>query len=226
MSVERGVDPRGYALMPFGGAGPLHACDVADELGITRILCPRSSGVLCALGLAAAPTRRDAAGSHAGANVGELRQRVVDELGHPPDRERFTYELRYAGQSFELATDAPADADPPTLRAGFEEAHQQRYGYTEPDLDVELVTVRVSAFGPAPPVSLRAAATRPVDRRSHQVRFDGDPVDADLLVGELPAGTRVVGPTICALPDATLLVAPGWAGHVSGDGTIDLRRTP
>ncbi|HEY5196334.1 MAG TPA: hydantoinase/oxoprolinase family protein [Solirubrobacteraceae bacterium] len=224
MSVERGVDPRGYALMAFGGAGPLHACQVAGELGITRILCPRSSGVLCALGLAAAPARRDAAGSHAGANVSELRRRVRDELGRPPDRERFTYELRYVGQSFELATDAPPDADPATLRAGFEEAHQRRYGYTEPDLEVELVTVRVSAFGPAPDVVLRAA-TGTLERRVTDVWFDGERLDAELLVGELPAGTPIDGPAICALPETTLLVAPGWSGRVSADGTIDLRRT-
>ncbi|HWH12342.1 MAG TPA: hydantoinase/oxoprolinase family protein [Solirubrobacteraceae bacterium] len=225
MSVERGVDPRGYALMPFGGAGPLHACAVADELGIRRILCPRSSGVLCALGLAAAPARRDAAGSHGGANVAALRRRVRDELGGEPDRERFTYEQRYVGQSFELATDAPPDADAETLRAGFEEAHQRRYGYTEPGLDVELVTVRVSAFGPAPAAVLRAA-TGTLDRRTCEVRFDGDPVDTELLVSEPPAGAAIDGPAICAMPETTLLVAPGWSGRVRGDGTIDLRRAP
>ena len=225
MSVERGVDPRVYALMPFGGAGPLHACAIAEELGIRRILCPRSSGVLCALGLAAAPARRDAAGSHAGAQVTALRGRVRDELGAPPDHERFTYELRYVGQSFELAIDAPADADRRTLRAGFEEAHQRRYGYTEPDLEVELVTVRVSAFGPAPDVVLRAATSR-LERGTCEVRFDGRPIDADLLVGEPAARTRVDGPAICALPEATLLVAPGWAGLVLDDGTIDLTREP
>ena len=226
MSVERGVDPRGYALMAFGGAGPLQACAIAGELGIRRILCPRSSGVLCALGLAAAPARRDASGSHAGADVGQLRRRVLDELGCPPARERFTYELRYVGQSFELPTEAPADADADALREAFEEIHQRRYGYTEPDLEVELVTVRVSAFGPAPSIALQAA-TGTVDRRTRDVWFDGGdrPLQAELLVGEPPAGTPIDGPAICALPQATLLVAPGWAGRVRDDGTIDLRRT-
>jgi N-methylhydantoinase A len=230
MSVERGVDPRGYALMPFGGAGPLHACQIADELGIPRILCPRSSGVLCALGLAAAPARRDASGSHAGADVAALRRRVTAELGHPPERERFTYELRYAGQSFELAIDAPADADAATLRAGFEDAHDRRYGYTEPELDIELVTVRVSAFGPAPPLVLRAATAEPASAQAQprevvQVRFDGPPLATALIVGEPAAGAPVTGPSIYALPEATLLVAPGWAGTVLEDGTIDLRRS-
>jgi N-methylhydantoinase A len=230
MTVERGVDPRAYALMPFGGAGPLHACQVADELGIRRILCPRSSGVLCALGLAAAPARRDAAGSHAGADVDALRRRVRDELGDPPDHERFTYELRYIGQSFELAIDAPPDADPETLRTGFEEAHERHYGYTEPDLEVELVTVRASAFGPVPPLVLRAptgaAAGPPAGESALEVWLHGRRQPTGLLVGELPAGTRLTGPVICALPDATLLVEPGWAGHVRTDGTIDLRRAP
>ncbi len=226
MSVERGVDPRGYALMAFGGAGPLQACAIADELGIRRILCPRSSGVLCALGLAAAPARRDASGSHAGANVAALRRRVLDELGCPPSRERVTYELRYVGQSFELPTEAPADADADALRDAFEAIHDRRYGYTEPDLEVELVTVRVSAFGPSPAIALHAA-TGTIDRQTREVRFDGGnrPLQAELLVGEPPAGTQIDGPAICALPQATLLVAPGWAGRVRDDGTIDLRRT-
>jgi N-methylhydantoinase A len=225
MSVERGVDPRAYALMAFGGAGPLQACAIADELGIRRILCPRSSGVLCALGLAAAPARRDASGSHAGADVDELRRRVSGELGVPPERERFTYELRYVGQSFELPAEAPPDADAATLREAFEAVHDRRYGYTEPGLDVELVTVRVSAFGPTPAIDL-LAATGTVDRQTREVWFDqvGGPLRAALLVGEPPAGTPIQGPAICALPQATLLVAPGWAGRVLDDGTIDLHR--
>jgi N-methylhydantoinase A len=229
MSVERGVDPRGYALMPFGGAGPLHACEIADELGIRRILCPRSSGVLCALGLAAAPARRDASGSHAAADVAALRRRVRDELGQPPERERFTYELRYVGQSFELAIDAAPDADAAALRAGFEDAHRRRYGYTEPELEVELVTVRASAFGAAPPLVLRAASTAPGPGQPaelRQVRFDdGDPLPTELLIGDPATATPIRGPAILALPEATLLIAPGWAGAVLADGTIDLRRT-
>ena len=81
MTVARGIDPRGYALMPFGGAGPLHATAIAEELGIGRILCPRACGVLSALGLAVAPPRRDATGSFEAAEVERLRARVRVELG-------------------------------------------------------------------------------------------------------------------------------------------------
>ncbi len=118
MTVERGIDPRGFALMAFGGAGPLHAAQLARELGISRVLCPRASGVLCALGLAAAAPRRDAArtvmlagGSLAGERLSDTRlaaersallAQAGRELADTPSRVRVRYELRYSGQSFEL----------------------------------------------------------------------------------------------------------------------------
>ena len=227
MTVERGIDPRRYALMPFGGAGPLHAAAIAEELGIERILCPRSSGVLSALGLVAAAPRRDAAASHGGASTSELRARLHGELGTDVDRERFVYELRYRGQGFELGVEAPADADDEELRERFEAAHERHYGYREPHGQVELVTVRASAWGAAAEVGLGGTATAGggVARSERtQAYFGGEAVEVKLLRGGLAAGTRLEGPTICALPEATLLVAPGWHGRVGEDGTIDLNR--
>ena len=118
MTVERGIDPRGFALMPFGGAGPLHAAALAGELGIARVLCPRASGVLCALGLAAAAPRRDVArtvhaqrrrahrpsASRERASACVARGRAPSS-GAPGARSRVRYELRYRGQSFELPVD-------------------------------------------------------------------------------------------------------------------------
>ena len=116
ITVERGIDPRGFALMPFGGAGPLHAAALARELGMRRILVPRASGVLCALGLAAAAPRRDAArtvmltaeslnAERLAAERAALVARACAELREPAARVAVRYELRYRGQSFELGVE-------------------------------------------------------------------------------------------------------------------------
>jgi N-methylhydantoinase A len=249
ITVERGIDPRGFALMPFGGAGPLHAAALARELGIRRILVPRASGVLCALGLAAAAPRRDAArtvmlaeaslnAKRLAAERAALVARACAELGEPAARVAVRYELRYRGQSFELAVEeedvragvagsssarapaaaarppgngppavalealAPADDGPPPgpnlLREAFAQAHEQRYGYRDDGVEVELVTIRVSAWGAAP--RLRLASTE----------------------GKPTPGTAVVGPTVRALPGSTLYVPHGWRGTVDEYGTVHL----
>jgi N-methylhydantoinase A/oxoprolinase/acetone carboxylase beta subunit len=235
ITVERGIDPRGFALMPFGGAGPLHAAALARELGIRRILVPRASGVLCALGLAAAAPRRDAARTvmltgatlNAERLTGERRAlvaRACTELGEPTARVAVRYELRYRGQSFELAVeedvrapsgsgepsgrDAPhetfehadnASPGPDVLREAFAQTHEQRYGYRDDGVEVELVTIRVSAWGAAP-----------------RLRLAG-------VTGEPTPGTRIEGPAIHALPGSTLYVPRGWSGEVDAQGTVLLR---
>jgi N-methylhydantoinase A/oxoprolinase/acetone carboxylase beta subunit len=207
MTVERGIDPRGFALMPFGGAGPLHACALAQELGISRILCPDTSGVLCALGLAAAAPRRDVSrtvmlrgGSLSEAALSRVRGDLLAEaraaLGGEATRERVRYELRYHGQSFELAVDSDS-ARPTDLREAFACAHEQRYGYRDDSAEVELVTVRASVWGTAP--ALRMGARR-------------------------NARDRIEGPTVYPLSGATLFVPPGWAGEPDAWGTIHLHR--
>ena len=148
MTVARGIDPRRYALLPFGGAGPLHATAIAAQLGIARILCPRACGVLSALGLAAAAPRRDATGSFEAARVGPLLEQARAQLGGEPAAQRVRYALRYAGQSFELAVDAPR-----RRRAGRACASASRrrtsarYGYRDAGAPVELVTVTASVWG-------------------------------------------------------------------------------
>jgi N-methylhydantoinase A len=223
MTVGRGIDPRGYALMPFGGAGPLHATAIAAQLGIERILCPRTCGVLSALGLAAAAPRRDATGSFEAAQVERLRERAWAALGSEPVRERVRYALRYRGQSFELSIDAPPDADPSRLRAGFEDAHEHEYGYRDSDSEVELVTVTVSVWGAAPVLAARAPDSG-ATRASARIWHGGRELEAALITGEPAPGERIEGPAICALADATLLVTPGWGGEVLADGTIELAR--
>jgi N-methylhydantoinase A len=138
VSVEQGLDPRDFALVAFGGAGPLHACALADELGMSTVLVPAAAGVLSALGLVAADERREHVRSYVCplAEAGELP--AVGEA-----------DLRYEGQSFELAVPLGVD-----LTARFHVAHAERYGYADPDRPLELVAVRTADVTPAPPVDV------------------------------------------------------------------------
>jgi N-methylhydantoinase A len=218
VTVERGIDPRDHALVAFGGAGPLHAVAIAAELGVERVIAPRASGVLAALGLVVAPRRRDAQRSvlRAGAeltagaiaaDVAELASDARAALGEPQAAVSATYELRYRGQAFELAIPFPAEAPaatPRRLRAAFEAAHEERYGYRDAEAEIELVTLRVSAAtaAPEPPTTVPAEGAA-----------DG-----------IQAGTTLPGPAVVPLPESTLVIPDGWSGTVLADGAIDVRR--
>jgi N-methylhydantoinase A len=223
MTVERGVDPRDFALLAFGGAGGLHAAAIADELGIDRVVVPRASGVLSALGLAVAPRRVDARRSvllAGDALTDAAIAAVVEEIApDAPGERRVTLDLRYAGQSFELTV--PWEGD---VREAFAARHEERYGYRDPDAEVELVTVQVSAIAPGPPVALagEGGATRPDGER--EVVIGGGPVAAAIGRGELAAGAMLRGPAVWQGPEATLLVPPGWSGAVDATGTVILGR--
>jgi N-methylhydantoinase A len=237
VTVERGVDPRGYALLAFGGAGPMHAAAIAGELGMERILCPPTSGVLAALGLVVGERRRDAqrslllSGDALTADAVEgafaaLAGRARDALGEPRAPLRTTYELRYRGQAFELPVEREGDAPAPPdeLRAAFAAEFEERYGYAEEEADVELVTLRISAAVPGPDVSLERAAGGEASRpdATREAVFDGTAVETAVWRGELQPGTRLEGPAVCELPEATLVVAPGWQGEVDATGAIKL----
>ncbi|MGA3363209.1 MAG: hydantoinase/oxoprolinase family protein [Solirubrobacteraceae bacterium] len=223
VTIARGIDPREHALLVFGGAGPLHATAIAAELGIRRILCPQSCGVLSALGLAAAAPRRDATGSFEAATVEHLRARARAQLGSDPVRERVLYALRYRGQSFELTVEGPVDADADLLRARFEQAHERAYGYVEPRSEVELVTVTVSVWGDAPLIAACPPRSR-ATRSGTRIWLGGREMEAALITGAPAPGERLEAPAVCALADATVLVTPGWDGVVLADGTIELTR--
>jgi N-methylhydantoinase A len=217
MTVERGVDPRRYALLAFGGAGGLHAAAIADELGIDRVLCPRASGVLSALGLAVAERRADARRTVLGREppTDELAAEARAALGDDDAELRVAHDLRYRGQSFELTVPAGDDA-----RAAFEDAHEERYGYREPEAEVELVTMRVSAVRPGPEVTLSAGEqpTEPAGERDTTLGR------TTIFTGELGAGTTFDGPALWQGPEATLAVPEGWRGAVDDAGTIVLER--
>jgi N-methylhydantoinase A len=188
MTVERGVDPRDFALLAFGGAGPLHAAAMADELGMRKILIPRASGVLSALGLAAADRRRDHARTVFLHGDGLTAEALAVEDGDA------AYDVRYRGQSFELMV-RDVEPDPQAVREAFEAVHEERYGYRDPEGEIEVVTIRERHSEPGP-----------------EVELEGD-----------DAGD-IAGPTVVRLPEATLVVPEGWSGSTDRTGTIVLTK--
>jgi N-methylhydantoinase A len=147
VSVERGHDPRDFALVAFGGAGPLHACALAEELGIATVLVPEAAGVLSALGLVAGDERRDHVVSH------------VRPLAEVPDLPRDgEADLRYRGQSFELTVPLQPD-----LADAFHRAHADRYGYSDASREIELVAVRTADIVPGSAIDLQVTSCYKVD---------------------------------------------------------------
>jgi N-methylhydantoinase A len=233
MTVERGIDPRGFAMLPFGGAGPMHAAALAGELQVSRILCPRASGVLSALGLIAAGRRQDTARTVLLSGEELTAERIgalVSELGRAAGEGleggelEVVYGLRYRGQSFELPIPGPADADPSELAEAFAREHEARYGYRDPDGELELVGVRVAAVLPGPDPRPRAAGAGAIAESERQARFDGGWARTRVLRGEPPAGLEARGPCVFELPEATLVLPPGWTASVDESGTIAAER--
>ena len=233
VTVERGVDPRRYALLPFGGAGPMHAAALAAELEMTRIVCPRASGVLSALGLVAAGRRRDTArtlllsgedlnGERLAREVADLAERA--RSGLEGARIEVTYGLRYRGQSFELPIPGPTDPDPAQLAEEFAIEHEARYGYRDPEGELELVTVSVAATVPGPDPRPRAAGDDEIQEGSRQIRTAGEWVEARILRGEPAEGLRASGPCVFELPEATLVLPVGWEAEVDASGTVVAER--
>jgi N-methylhydantoinase A len=227
VTVERGVDPRELTLVAFGGAGPLHAAQIAAELGMRRVVAPLASGVLSALGLIVSERRRDVVESvllggaaltraAVGEAVERLGRQARAELGEEGAALRATYDLRYAGQAFELSIEGGLEPDPSELRSAFDRAHEERYGYLDPDAELELVTIRVAAALPgAEPPSAAAEPAEP--RGSRPALFDGERLDTAVLG---PGAAEIAGPAIFELPGSTLVVPPGWRARSDADGVV------
>jgi N-methylhydantoinase A len=231
MTVERGIDPRDLALVAFGGAGPLHGCAIAEQLDMRRVVVPRASGVLSALGLIVSERRRDLVesvllrgeeltGQAIASAVARLAERGREELDADDGELRAVYDLRYAGQGFELAISGDPEPDPAELRSAFDAAHERRYGYADPDAVLELVTLKVSVALPGGDLAAPPAGA-PGSERRRSASFGGERVEATVLSGDFD---EVRGPAICELPEATLVVPPGWSGASDDDGTVVLER--
>jgi len=235
VSVERGHDPRDFTLVPFGGAGPLHGCALAELLGIRRVLVPTAPGVLCADGLLAADLKADFSRTLprtgkvdidvARQVYGELSQQADDWLAKekvaPGDRTQVRVALmRYHGQGGEVLVDWIDDAA--GVESAFDTAHRALYGFTL-DSPIELVTLRIEATGRMPeplrPVLASGGGAKPHGRQT--VHFSSGTIEVPLYDrAQLGAGDRFEGPAIVTQLDATTLVRPGWSAEVHPSGAI------
>ena len=239
VSVHRGFDPRDFTLVGFGGAGPMHAMEVAEELGITRVLVPRLPGHLSALGQMLADLRRDSVAAWGGraAELGietlrerarEMREGATARLeadGMTRDRQRheFILDVRYVGQSFTLPIPwDPDDRDWAPLRAAFDARHEENFGYGDTGNDIEIVNVRLVSIGevdkPALDFTPRASGDPVVERRP---AWFGEWREVEVLDRErLPAGSRIEGPAIVEEAGGTTVAPPGWTLEVHPGGAL------
>jgi N-methylhydantoinase A len=233
VSVERGFDPRTCTLLAFGGAGPLHACALAEALGIRRVLIPAAPGALSALGIVDADLRREFSrtvmlkpGSSRISDFfraleSEARDAFVPD-GYKPILKR-SADIRYQGQGYEIRVDWSANAI-----ARFHQMHQRLYGFADKERAVEIVTLRVQAIARTPKPRVRRG--RPVSRSArialistHQVFEDGDWRDASLYDRDrLRSGNRIDGPAVIAELSATTYLPTGWSGLVDAIGNLML----
>ena len=217
VGIERGIDPRDCVLIAFGGGGPLHACRLAERLEMRRILVPPGAGVLSALGLALAPTRREALASVVAPASGLARETVaalIDRLqrlaGRAAKAETWL-RARYRGQGHELEVPVTVEMDGIAVAQRFIEIHHRRFGFSL-DLPVEVISARHAASGVPRTASLaRRGASRFATDGGR--RDDGGAFDA-----------TIAGPTSIALPDATMLVAPGWTARALPIGGWEMTR--
>ncbi len=237
VSVARGVDPRGMTLLPFGGAGPLFGCALADALGMSRVVVPPHPGVLSALGLAAAPERVDVLGSlHR--PLAELRDGELARAFEPlraaagaalADASLTQYvDCRFAGQGYEVTVPAPRD-DAVTLATAFLAAHRARHGYADSEQPVELVNLRVVAERavalPEVIIGRRRGGEGAARGRRTIVTRDGKRLRADVCpLGEMSVGQQINGPAVLTGGDATGLIEPGWRGMVHPSGAVIVER--
>ena len=238
VSVERGHDPRGLTLLPFGGAGPLHGGALARLLGMPRILVPPAPGVLSALGLLVSSLKADFSRTclqRAGeidleqiANVftGLERQAEcwLDAEAVAPDARRLSRfaSVRYQNQGFEL--DVPWSGPEATVEA-FHRLHEQRYTFAQEDTPVEIVTLRVDARGVFPPPALETLA--PAGRLQEAVHgrqtIHLETGAAECTIydrAKLGQGATIEGPAILMQLDATTLILPGQTGVVDRCGSV------
>ncbi len=238
ISVERGHDPRRFTLVPFGGAGTLHACELAQNMQILRVLIPPIPGVLSALGmLTAAPTKdysRTVMLPAAEADAlpeqfALLRERAQAEMAQEGYAEVALYyhlDMRYRGQSHELTiVYAPGDGVT-AVTDSFHAAHQTRYGYQQPQEPVEIVTIRLTAVAPVTPPLL---PTQPLTQSSaaeavigeKEVWFDQRPALTTLYERErLHPGQHFSGPALVFQYDTTIVIPPEWETAVDEAGNL------
>lgn len=246
-TVERGLDPREFVLVAYGGAGPLHAAEVAAELGITTVLVPPNPGVTSALGLLltdmrhdvvatflrpAAQTTADAVAVAYEGLEAQARSQLAKQ-GVPEDRidVEHAMDLRFVGQTHELTMQLPGPYDAPThggLSRMFGELHQRVFGHApEREEPVEIVNLRVAGIGrldrPQLPEIALGKGARPRGHRS--AFFSREWVETAVYRREdLGRGDHLEGPAIVEQLDSTTVIPPGWTAEPDRVGSLVLRR--
>jgi len=251
LSVERGHDVRGFALLAFGGAGPVHAAFMARELGMAEVIVPRNPGVFAAQGLlltdirhsAQAPYQRALDGLDAadlGGRLEALRRELDGELAADgvaaAERYfRFAADMRCVGQFHLLNLPLPAPGAagwfaPAALAAEFHAAHERAYGHADPAAPVEIVDLRVDGFGvmpkPPPPAAEAEATGDPLPAGRRRVYLDRTAGWRDCAVfrrDDLRPGHRLAGPAVVMQRDSTVLVLPDREARVERHGVIRIR---
>ena len=238
VSVECGEDPRGAALVAFGGAGGLHACALCSALGVPAAIWPRDAGVLCALGALAGGSRRERSRSvlldarDTRALARELARLDREVLSAFPSRDRKRVglerraELRALGQAHELPVAALPLA---SLAARFHEAHERRYGFADREAVLQVVTLEVGGWLDEPLPRERPVRARPAHSEAAGkpalVWHAGRRVAArNVRREQLRAGERLRGPAVVSDDGATLWVAPGWSARALGSEALVLSR--
>ena len=249
ISIGRGHDPRDFVLLPYGGAGPLHACLVAEELGIGRIVVPPDPGAFSAYGGLCSALFRDRtatrlrlldddAATALVTEAAQMRAGLAEEFaagGVSVADLVYRHELdaRYVGQAHEITVPVSGEAGAAEIRDHFEETFERHYGRLDRDKAIEIVNLRVIAEVPARPPALVPLAddiqgTTPGGEPSRRtVRIDGAPTGVAVQSrGSLAAGTVLAGPRIIEEMTATTYVAQGWTVTVGRFGELDLNRNP
>ena len=249
ISIGRGHDPRDFVLLPYGGAGPLHACLVAEELGIGRIVVPPDPGAFSAYGGLCSALFRDRtatrlrlldddAATALAAEAAEMRAGLAEEFaagGVSVADLVYRHELdaRYVGQAHEITVPVSGEAGAAEILDHFEETFERHYGRLDRDKAIEIVNLRVIAEVPARPPALVPLAddiqgTTPGGEPSRRtVRIDGAPAGVAVQSrGSLAAGTVLAGPRIIEEMTATTYVPQGWTVTVGRFGELDLNRNP
>jgi len=249
VSVERGYDPRGFTLVAFGGAGPMHVCMLAEELDIRRVVVPPNPGMFSALGLLTADlfhdyTRAIVARAEDLDPAGleetfrELERdglETLTEEGIPPSSIRYLrqLDLRYLGQGYELAVEAETPVTEDSIGrivGGFHRKHREVYGYSAGDEPVEMVNVRLRAIGLLEKPALKESPlsdSEPIPRQTRDVFFETDGGWVETPVYDRPSiGWRgaLKGPAIIEQYDSTTVVHPGWIFESDRFGNLVLRR--
>jgi len=244
VSVERGHDPRDFSLVAYGGAGPLHAAELAAELDVPQVIVPRSAGVLSALGLLISDAAYEEGVSAVRpwtdidpADLTERFEAMEDEgrerleaEGYPADRRRFerVVDLRYRGQSFDLRIPVPEGRlDASALDAvaeRFHERHERRYGHASRDEPIELVTVRLRSRGVVDPPTLsmdEGGSADPAPRTTRPTTFGGETAETPIYDrGALGPGADLVGPAVIEGVESTAVVPPAADAHVDDLGNV------